>query len=283
MKTLSVTIGIPAFNEGRYIRRMLESVLAQKEEEFRIKKIIIISDGSTDDTVAQTGLIKDSRIRVISDGKNRGFKARQNQLMTAANTDVLLFLDADEYFEDEFSLAKMMREFHQDKNVALVGGNPASVGDSFLARSLMFTKDAFTEIRYRIKDGHNLFGCMGGMLALSRKLYKHLQIPPDIWANDTFMYLTCISRGFRFRNARDAHILHTPPASVSAHIRRTIRHSQTKGDLHKYFGNLVDREAYIPKSLYLKAVTRQFIRHPFHSLFIYSLNSYARLSAKHEK
>ena len=50
-KKLTVTIGIPAYNEEANVRNLLVSLLAQKETNFKLQEIIVVSDGSTDKTV----------------------------------------------------------------------------------------------------------------------------------------------------------------------------------------------------------------------------------------
>lgn len=284
MKSLSVTIGIPAYNEGRYIRRMLQSVLAQKEIGFKIQKIIVISDGSTDDTVTQAGSIGSKKIQIIANRKNQGRSFRANQLIKLCRTDILVFLDADLELVDKLSVSKIIYPFTTDHKITLVGGNPFSVGrDTFFTRCWIATRSAFFYIRYRIKAGNNVFGSFGSMLAISRPLYRQISIPAEIFAWDSFLYLSCVSRGLKFINVRDAQALHPLPDDLWTHIRRHKRHAKTQDELHPYFGSLVDKEFHIPRSLYLRGTLEQFLKYPIHSLFIYLVNSYSRFLAKHEK
>lgn len=280
-RRLTVTIGIPSYNEGKTIREMLTSLLKQKEIGFEIKKIFVVSDGSKDNTVEEASLIENSKIKVINSKKNKGQIFRWNQIIRLTETDILVFLDADEFFQSELSLKKLIDEFNFSPNVALVGGNPYSVDDgSFLAKCQRLTKEAYTDLRYKIREGHNIFGCMGGMIAISKKLYKGLVIPSGIWANDSFIYLTCITRGYIFRNAKDAKIAHYLSYNLKSHIKRNERHAQSHYELKKYFGNLVDKEFKIPKILYFKAVLKQTLKYPVHSLFIFVVNSYSRYLAR---
>ena len=58
MKKLRISIGIPAYNEGGNIARLLRSVLGQKKREL-IDEIIVISDGSSDNTVSEVKTFND--------------------------------------------------------------------------------------------------------------------------------------------------------------------------------------------------------------------------------
>ena len=50
MKKLTVTIGIPAYNEEKNIGRLLKSLSNQKGDDFTLNEIVVLSDGSTDMT-----------------------------------------------------------------------------------------------------------------------------------------------------------------------------------------------------------------------------------------
>ncbi|QQR64413.1 glycosyltransferase family 2 protein [Candidatus Roizmanbacteria bacterium] len=58
-------MGIPAFNEGRNIQNLLRSILIQTERSYRIDKIVLISDGSNDDTVWKARQVKNKRLQII--------------------------------------------------------------------------------------------------------------------------------------------------------------------------------------------------------------------------
>ena len=49
-KKLNVAICIPAYNEGKNIRKILDALHWQKTEKINITSIVVVSSGSTDDT-----------------------------------------------------------------------------------------------------------------------------------------------------------------------------------------------------------------------------------------
>lgn len=93
-----VTIVIPCFNHGHYLRVTLESVLAQTYMHW---EAIVVDDGSTDDTRVVAAQFTDLRIRYTYQ-ENQGLSAARNTGIRAARGDYLAFLDADDEWEPCF-------------------------------------------------------------------------------------------------------------------------------------------------------------------------------------
>ncbi|OGM25944.1 hypothetical protein A2627_02350 [Candidatus Woesebacteria bacterium RIFCSPHIGHO2_01_FULL_39_28] len=283
-KKLSVTIGISALNEEENIGKMLSSLLIQEEKNFTIEKILVISDGSTDGTVNVVRSFNNPKICVIASKKNLGRAYRSNQLMRLCKTDLLVILDSDISFYNKNTLAKVVKPFYENRKVALVSGNTNSVGKhNFVTRSWLTSKMAYEYIRHRIKNGNNVLSCFGAMLAIAKPLHKRINIPSDIFAWDSFLYLSCLKSGHKFVNVSNAEVRHPLTTTLLGQIKRNKRYSKSTAELKPYFGEMVDREFYIPRSLYYRGVLSQLLKYPIHTIFIYAVNSYARLLAKYGK
>ncbi|MGX9991481.1 glycosyltransferase family 2 protein [Rhizobium sp. WSM1274] len=89
-----VSVVIPAFNAARFVERTLRSAGRQT---YRNLEIIVVNDGSTDDTakVVEQVALEDSRIRLLSTA-NRGVAAARNTGIQASTGRFLAFLDADD-------------------------------------------------------------------------------------------------------------------------------------------------------------------------------------------
>ena len=79
-KKPTVTIGIPAYNEEANIGVLLRAIVKQRETDFVLKKIIVVSDKSTDNTANEVKKIKDSRIKLIENRVRRGKVYNQNKI-----------------------------------------------------------------------------------------------------------------------------------------------------------------------------------------------------------
>lgn len=86
-----VSVTIVTYNSGRFIKRCLESVLAQKGPE---KEIIVIDNASTDGTIDILEQFED-RVRISYNDENIGFAAAQNQAILMSGGDWVLTLNPD--------------------------------------------------------------------------------------------------------------------------------------------------------------------------------------------
>lgn len=92
MNEVLVSVVIPAFNSEQYIGECVDSVLAQSYRNF---EIIIIDDGSTDDTVNIVSDYQDDRIRLFHQN-NSGSAAARNYGVKQASGMWIAFIDADD-------------------------------------------------------------------------------------------------------------------------------------------------------------------------------------------
>ena len=89
-----VSIIIPAYNAARYLSRSVASALAQTYTNI---EVVIVDDGSTDETgaVADQLVAQDNRVKVVHQ-ENRGLAEARRSGIKAATADYLVHLDADD-------------------------------------------------------------------------------------------------------------------------------------------------------------------------------------------
>ena len=86
------SVVIPAYNAGKYIPLTIESILRQTVQDF---EIVVVNDGSTDDTLEVLRSIADPRLRIITQ-ENGGECAARNRGIKEASGKYVAFLDADD-------------------------------------------------------------------------------------------------------------------------------------------------------------------------------------------
>jgi glycosyltransferase involved in cell wall biosynthesis len=96
---MKLSIIIPCYNVGAYVERAVCSVLEQPFEDW---ELILVDDGSTDDTLVRLKKLagEDNRIQIISQ-KNKGVSAARNVGLEKAQGNWILFIDGDDWIESE--------------------------------------------------------------------------------------------------------------------------------------------------------------------------------------
>jgi glycosyltransferase involved in cell wall biosynthesis len=92
------SIIIPVYNKEKFVAKTIESVLSQTFTDY---EIIIVNDGSTDQSEAKISTFKDNRIQYYSK-KNEGVALARNFGIEKATADYICFLDADDFWDPAF-------------------------------------------------------------------------------------------------------------------------------------------------------------------------------------
>ncbi len=88
-----VSIGLPSFNAEKTIEDAIASILLQTWEKW---ELLVIDDGSKDRTLEITKRFRDPRIKIFSDGVNKGLPARLNQAIDLASGKYFARMDNDD-------------------------------------------------------------------------------------------------------------------------------------------------------------------------------------------
>lgn len=90
---MNISIIIPLYNKGALVRRAIDSVLTQDFD--GELEVVVVDDGSTDDSAAFVKEYADSRVRLIAK-PNGGVSSARNKGIEEAGAECFLFLDADD-------------------------------------------------------------------------------------------------------------------------------------------------------------------------------------------
>ncbi len=123
MSTVSVII--PAYNQSHYLGQAIESVLAQSYPDF---EIIIVDDGSTDDTRAVAQSYADPRLRYVYQA-NAGLSAARNTGIRHAAGSLLSYLDSDDLFLPE-KLALLVEALERQPELGFVAGQAILIDEN---------------------------------------------------------------------------------------------------------------------------------------------------------
>src|SRR5438067_6268305 len=112
----AVSVVIPAFNYARYLPLAIDSALNQTHANL---EVIVVDDGSTDDTREVVGAYRDERVRYVHQ-ENAGLSAARNTGIRNARFAFVGFLDADDEWLPDMLAAAMERFANLPERFAII-------------------------------------------------------------------------------------------------------------------------------------------------------------------
>ena len=110
-----ISVCMPAFNAGKFITEAIESILNQSYSNW---ELIIVNDGSTDDTLKKAeSFTKDNRIKVFSQ-VNKGQCAAANKAYSYSKGQYIKFFDADDILSLDFLENQVIKINGNDNKIA---------------------------------------------------------------------------------------------------------------------------------------------------------------------
>ena len=107
-KAAVVSAVVPVYNAAAYIRQTLHSLLRQEKP---LEEIIVVDDGSTDDTceLVKEVAVTDARVKLHRLSSNQGVSTARNQGIRVAKGNWILFLDGDDIADEKLLLSQLTR------------------------------------------------------------------------------------------------------------------------------------------------------------------------------
>jgi glycosyltransferase involved in cell wall biosynthesis/GT2 family glycosyltransferase len=243
-----VSVIVPAYNEQRYIRTCLESLLQQRGCSF---EILVVDDGSSDatPTIVQEFERRDSRVRLLRQ-ERAGPGAARNRAAQQARGATLAFCDADMAFAPTY-LATLTAPIQRGETIGTFSKEEYVANwDKLWARCWNVNDGIATNRRHRddCPDQHEVFRAVrrdvflkvGGFAAsgsgdddtLAAKIGVLAQVAPGALCyhhnpetlREAFSSARWYGRGRRMPATWRNILTHTPPVSIKRSLKRAIRH-----------------------------------------------------------
>jgi GT2 family glycosyltransferase len=146
-----ISVVLCTYNGGRVIRDCLEGLRKLDYPNF---EVIVVNDGSTDDTAAVLG---EYDFRVITT-ENRGLSNARNTGMEAATGEIVAYLDDDAY-PDPHWLAYLAATFCSTTHAAVGGPNIGPPGDGWFAESVANAPGNPAHVLVSDREAEHIPGC----------------------------------------------------------------------------------------------------------------------------
>lgn len=209
---------IPAYNVEKYIKKCLDSVLNQTYNNY---EIIIVNDGSTDNTSKILESYKSNKKIKIINQENKGLSNARNTGVSNAKGDYILFIDSDDFIEKELleilnktikdedlirfqirildETNKIIKEYKEETFNNLNGIEAFNKLSKYnlveLAVCYAYKKDTFLKNNYKFEEKtyHEDFGLIPYIIISSKKVtsinyigYNYLQRKNSIMNNTDY-------------------------------------------------------------------------------------------------
>jgi glycosyltransferase involved in cell wall biosynthesis len=114
-----VSVVVPSYNQGEYIRQTIDSILAQ---DYRPLEIVVVDGASSDDTVQVLQGYGEEEVRWVSEPDNSVVDA-VNKGFQRAQGSVIAIQSSDDFYAVDDAISMAMEQFHRDSRVGLVYGD----------------------------------------------------------------------------------------------------------------------------------------------------------------
>ncbi len=216
----SVVIVVVCHNEQKRITAKLDTCLAQSYPPDRLR-VLIASDGSTDDTVAIIKGYPDKRVSVLDFSARRGKAACLNDAIATCTEEVIVLMDARQRIDPQ-AVSALLANL-ADASVGAVSGELVFVHDDLspFAEGI----DAYWRyekfIRHHEALSGSVVGVTGALYAIRRRCFE--PIPPQTILDDVAIPMRAAMQGWRVVFEKQA-VAYDQPSAASAQERvRKVR------------------------------------------------------------
>lgn len=195
-----VCVVLVACNEEKRIAERLRNLLGSQYPADKLQ-VLLVSDGSTDGTVAAARALNDPRVEMIERAERTGKSAGLNLAVSHCTADVLVFTDARQRFAED-AIARLVAHF-ADPQIGAVSG---SLEIAPAASATGAGVDAYWRYEKSLRAAESRWdscvGCTGAIYALRRDLFA--PIPEDTLLDDVIVPMQAAAQGAR--------VIHDPTA-----------------------------------------------------------------------
>jgi biofilm PGA synthesis N-glycosyltransferase PgaC len=209
------TIGIMAYNESANIGRLLDALLMQKTRSVEIKRIIVVSSGSTDQTdeIVSSYSKANPRIELIIEECRKGKASAINCFLPHVKDEIAVLQSADT-LPTPTTIEALVAPF-TDPQIGMVGGHPVPLNssDTFLG----FGVNLLWVLHHKICQCHPK---MGELIAF-RNIFRH--IPNETAVDEASIEPLIVGQGLRLHYAPKAIVKNRGPETISDYIKQRRR------------------------------------------------------------
>ncbi len=253
----AIIIGVPAYNEERNIARLLRSIVAQKQSNFTISGIYVVSDASDDNTDSKALRSQNPLVTVVRNVERKGKTYAIKKLLSIAREQkapYLMILDADLTVEKKDLIQTLLTTIEKDAKISSVNGfaHPAKPKNIMqkIAHHGFYVWERTIENNLHVPHA-NYFKSSDAIIMLRVSHFPAKRIEQYSYMHDEFYYLYALTHKTKFGYVKNAKALYNTPKTLSDYVLQMSR----------YVSKHIDDTFPMPKDIVIPSVSpRQKIR-----------------------
>lgn len=189
----SVSAVIVAYNEAGRIKQRIENLLSSDYPK-ELLEVVVVSDGSTDDTGKAVASLKNPRVKFIELKQRCGKPNGINTAIQHCNGEIIVFGDARQKFTSD-TIRKLVSHFADEKVGAVSGTLEIDPSSTAVGEGVDLYWKIEKSLRYNESLIDSCIGCTGAVYAIRKELFEPL--PPDTILDDVVCPMQIALKGFR--------------------------------------------------------------------------------------
>lgn len=274
-KSFSVSVAISAFNEEGNIGNILNSILQQKRNNFSLRKIVVYSDGSTDETCK---IVKKMQrynpiIKLVFGKKQRGKIFRLKQIFRNCDDEILIVLDADIDLVGDNFLNHLTEVIISDPDAKMVVAHQIPLrSKSFIGKIIYASYLMWDYVRLSVPNCDHVQNFYGAATAYRGSFARTLRIPDKLTEERLYIYMMAKKTdGFCYCNS--AKIVYWPVSTLAEFLKLAKRSfGNIQPEINKIVG-IEDNASYtIPWKYKFQGIAKSLYCQPFYTPFALFFN-----------
>lgn len=231
---MKISVILPAYNCANYLQESLKSILNQSLDCF---ELIVIDDGSTDDTARIINNIQDKRLKALKNTNNKGLIYTLNRAIQEADGDFIARMDADDIAAP--NRLRIQLDYLQKNALDLVGCNAKIFG--------VETRRILTYPQY--EEAIRLMALFASPFAHPtvlgrRKVFELLYSQEYPHAEDYELWTRVLAAGFRCGNVPQVLLNYREHANQISKTKAEQQQASFRKALKKYAEHTLDKEGF---------------------------------------
>ena len=237
---IKVTVGIPAYNEEKTIKQLLQSVLDQPMGNCTFEEVIVEASGSTDATalrVADT-IKSNPKVKLVAGKRRRGKSAALNVILQQAKGEVVVFIDGDLVLRSG-CIQTLLKPLLSDERVGIATGEavPLVMRRNFFGFASRFVRELHCRLCTHLMDGNLTPKVNGSFYALRKEAVE--KFPFHVVSDDEYASWCAQKKGYKIIYVPDAIVYAVDPVSFRSFIEWQKRTTLGQMYIKKYFNYTV--------------------------------------------